>query len=282
MESEQPNARVAIQLLKISRRHDGRRDAIRNSVEVIQRGRKQARLLLYTQTVIFRNVHASRCGGGRRTAAWRSAGRSRHVVFINGVDTPKRKVERAERFKRLAAARAYVHIVATRNSCCKRAGEGSFSKQSPDIGDPSRRRPNLTARGHANPRGGWGHKIRSGNENGSARLEARSEGVTVLKTVADEMVAAVFYQVAPNCYSRRRRRGANRCGILVTYRPKRPLTVPGRVNTANRSRPRRVGLSLALDGIRGPDEMIEISDYVRQLRGESRISTIRASRIRLA
>ncbi|MCM3900698.1 MAG: VWA domain-containing protein [Pyrinomonadaceae bacterium] len=248
---------VAIQLL--NNLQDGTLIAVMqfsNSVEVIQPWTKDKKAVLKVLKTKLSSGKRSRFSDAVAAAARQLGDRpegSRHVVFItDGVDTPGGKTDRAEAIKRLAAARATVHIISyTELVLQKKGGRPSTVSggQLPTTSDP------ITATDPTLPPGttrspSFGVSIRFDPAMKRQRKAYESDirkSQQVLTTVAEETGGRIFLPKSSQEMIAQAGEAAREIGaeFVVTYRPKRPLSSSRqgeyrRVEVASR----RVGLSV--------------------------------------
>jgi VWFA-related protein len=179
---------------------------------------------------------------------------SRHVVFItDGVDTPGGKTNRAEAIKRLAAARATVHIISYTELVLQKKETRSTSgsiRQLPPASDPiTATDPTLPPGTTRNP------SFRIGTITFDPAMKKQRKtyeadvrrSQQVLTTIADETGGRIFLPKSSEEMIAQATEAAREIGAeyVVTYRPKRPLSSSSRgeyrrVEVASR----RVGLSL--------------------------------------
>lgn len=227
-----------------------------NSVEVIQpwTGNKQA--ILKVLKTKLSSGKRSRFSDAVTTAARQLSDRpegSRHVVFItDGVDTPGGKTDRAEAIKRLAAARATVHIISY-TEFVRQKKEGRTPSvsagQRPKASDP------ITATDPTLPPGttrspSFGVSLRFDPAMRRQRKAYESDirkSQQVLTAVAEETGGRIFLPRSNTEMIAQAGEAAREIGAeyVVTYRPKRPLSSSKlgeyrRIEVASR----RVGLSL--------------------------------------
>ncbi len=248
---------VAIQLL--NNLQDGTLVAVMqfsNSVEVIQPWTKDKQAVLKVLKTKLSSGKRSRFSDAVAAAARQLGDRpegSRHVVFItDGVDTPGGKTDRAEAIKRLAAARATVHIISY-TELVRQKKEGKSSSisvgQLPTTSDP------ITATDPTLPPGttrspSFGVSIRFDPAMKRQRKAYESDikkSQQVLTTVAEETGGRIFLPKSSQEMIAQAGEAAREIGaeFVVTYRPKRPLSSSSqgeyrRIEVASR----RVGLSL--------------------------------------
>jgi VWFA-related protein len=179
---------------------------------------------------------------------------SRHVVFItDGVDTLGGKTNRAEAIKRLAAARATVHIISYTELVLQKKETRSTSgsiRQLPPASDPiTATDPTLPPGTTRNP------SFRIGTITFDPAMKKQRKAYEadirrsqqVLTTIADETGGRIFLPKSSEEMIAQATEAAREIGAeyVVTYRPKRPLSSSSRgeyrrVEVASR----RVGLSL--------------------------------------
>lgn len=248
---------VAIQLLNSLQ--DGTLIAVMqfsNSVEMIQPWTRDKQAVLKVLKTKMSSGKRSRFSDAVAAAARQLGDRpegSRHVVFItDGVDTPGGKVERAEAIKRLAAARATVHIISY-TEFVRQQKEGRPSSvtvgQLPSASDPiTANDPTLPPGTTRNP--SFGVSIRFDPAMRRQRKAYESDikkSQQVLTTMAEEAGGRIFLPKSSQEMIAQAGEAAREIGAeyVVTYRPKRPLSSSRqgdyrRIEVASR----RVGLSL--------------------------------------
>jgi VWFA-related protein len=227
---------VAIQLL--NNLQDGTQIELMefsNSVEVIQSWTKDKQAVLKVLKTKLSSGKRSRFSDAVAAAARQLSDRpegSRHVVFItDGVDTSGGKIERAEAIKRLAAARATVHIISyTEFVLQKKEGRPSAVSggQLPTASDP------ITANDPTLPPGttrspSFGVSIRFDPAMKRQRKAYESDirkSQQVLTSVAEETGGRIFLPKSSQEMRAQAGEAAREIGAeyVVTYRPKRPLT----------------------------------------------------------
>jgi VWFA-related protein len=248
---------VAIQLL--NNLQDGTLVAVMqfsNSVEVIQPWTRDKQAVLKVLKTKLASGKRSRFSDAVVAAARQLGDRpegSRHVVFItDGVDTPGGKTDRAEAIKRLAAARATVHIISYTEFVRQKKEDKSSSvsgRQLPPASDPiTATDPTLPPGTTRNP--SFGVSIRFDPAMRRQRKAYESDikkSQQVLTTVAEETGGRIFLPKSSQEMIAQAGDAAREIGAeyVVTYRPKRPLTDSRkgeyrRIQVASR----RVGLSL--------------------------------------
>jgi VWFA-related protein len=179
---------------------------------------------------------------------------SRHVVFItDGVDSPGGKIDRAQAMKQLAAARATVHIISytefVRQEPPKKP-ESATARQVPTSHDPittmDPTQPPGTTRSPEYVLGSitFDPAMRRQRKAYEADIQKSQQ---VLTAMAEETGGQIFLPKTSEEMIAQAREAAREVGAeyVVTYRPKRPLSVAGkgeyrRIEVASR----RVGLSL--------------------------------------
>jgi len=248
---------VAIQLLNDLQ--DGALIAVMqysNSVEVVQSWTRDKQAVLKVLKTKLSSGKRSRFSDAVAAAARHLGDRpegSRHVVFItDGVDTPGGKTDRAEAFKRLAAARATVHIISY-TVFVRQKKEGRPSSvtggQLPPASDPiTATDPTLPPGTTRNP--SFGVSIRFDPAMRRQRKAYESDikkSQQVLTAVAEETGGRIFLPESSQEMIAQAAEAARAIGAeyVVTYRPKRSLTSSRegeyrRIEVASR----RVGLSL--------------------------------------
>jgi VWFA-related protein len=228
-----------------------------NSVEVIQPWTRDKQAVLKVLKTKLSSGKRSRFSDAVVAAARQLDDRpegSRHVVFItDGVDTPGGKTDRAEAIKRLAAARATVHIISytefVRQKKEDRSSSSSVS-QIPPASDPiTATDPTLPPGTTRNP----SFRLKTIRFDPAMKRQRKAyeadieKSQQVLSAVAEETGGRIFLpkssqEMIAQAVEAGRDVGAE---YVVTYRPKRPLTSSRqgeyrRVEVASR----RVGLSL--------------------------------------
>jgi VWFA-related protein len=227
-----------------------------NSVEVIQPWTTNKQSVLKVLKTKLSSGKRSRFSDAVAAAARQLGDRpegSRHVVFItDGVDTPGGKIDRAEAIKRLAAARATVHIISyTELVLQKKEGKSSSvsTGQLPTTSDPiSATDPTLPPGTTRSP--SFGISIRFDPAMKKQRKAYESDirkSQQVLTSVAEETGGRIFLPKSSQEMIVQAGEAAREIGaeFVVTYRPKRPLSSSRRgeyrrIEVASR----RVGLSL--------------------------------------
>jgi VWFA-related protein len=249
---------VAIQLL--NNLQDGTLVAVMqfsNSVEVIQPWTKDRQAILKILKTKLSSGKRSRFADAVASAARQLSDRpegSRHVVFItDGVDTPGGKTDRAEAIKRLAAARATVHIISYTEFVLQKKEAKSSSasvRQVPPASDPiTATDPTLPPGTTRNP----SYRIGSITFDPAMKRQRKAyeaeikKSQQVLTAVAEETGGRIFLPKSSQEMIAQAAEAAREIGAeyVVTYRPKRPLTASRqgeyrRIEVASR----RVGLSL--------------------------------------
>ncbi len=227
-----------------------------NTVELIQPWTREKQAVLKILKTKLSSGKRSRFSDAVAAAARQLSDRpegSRHVVFItDGVDTPGAKTDRAEAIKRLAAARATVHIISY-TEFVRQKKEGRLSSvtggQLPPASDPiTATDPTLPPGTTRNP--SFGVSIRFDPAMRRQRKAYESDikkSQQVLTTVAEETGGRIFLPKSSREMIAQAAEAAREIGAeyVVTYRPKRPLTSSRqgeyrRIEVASR----RVGLSL--------------------------------------
>jgi VWFA-related protein len=176
---------------------------------------------------------------------------TRHVVFVtDGVDTPGGKINRAQAFKQLAAARATVHIISyTEFVRQKEKNETLSARQLPTSSDPIRTMdPTQPPGTNRNPTFGVGVRFDPAMRRQRKAYEAElKKSQQILSGLADETGGQIYLPRTGEQMVAQAREAAREIGAeyVVTYRPKRPLAYAKqgeyrRVEVASR----RVGLSL--------------------------------------
>lgn len=227
-----------------------------NSAEVIQSWTKNKEAVLKVLETKLSSGKRSRFSEAVAAAARQLSDRpegARHVVFItDGVDTPGGKIERAEALKRLAAARATVHIISyTEFVRQKKAGRESAISvgQLPTSSDPiTSTDPTLPPGTTRQPAFGIGIRFDPAMRRQRKTYESDiKKSQQVLTTMAEETGGRIFLPKSSEEMIAQAAEAAREIGAeyVVTYRPKRPLTSSRkgefrRIEVAAR----RVGLSL--------------------------------------
>lgn len=249
---------VAIQLL--NNLQDGSLVAVMqfsNSVEVIQPWTRDKQAILKVLKTKLSSGKRSRFSDAVASAARQLSDRpegSRHVVFItDGVDTPGGKTDRTEAIKRLAAARATVHILSyTEFVLQKKEAKASSAsvRQVPPASDPiTATDPTLPPGTTRNP----SYRIGSITFDPAMKKQRKAyeadikKSQQVLTAVAEETGGRIFLPKSSEEMIAQAAEAARDIGAeyVVTYSPKRPLTSSRqgeyrRIEVASR----RVGLSL--------------------------------------
>jgi VWFA-related protein len=227
-----------------------------NSVEMIQPWTTSKQAVLKVLKTKLSSGKRSRFSDAVAAAARELGERpegTRHVVFItDGVDTPGGKTERSEAIKRLAAARATVHIISYTELVRQKREDKTSSVsggQLPTTSDP------ITATDPTLPPGttrspSFGVSIRFDPAMRRQRKAYESDikkSQQVLTSVAEETGGQIFLPKSSHEMIAQAGEAAREIGAeyVVTYRPKRPLTSSRqgeyrRIEVASR----RVGLSL--------------------------------------
>jgi VWFA-related protein len=227
-----------------------------NTVELIQPWTREKQTVLHTLKTKLSSGKRSRFSDAVAAAAGQLSDRpegSRHVVFItDGVDTPGAKTDRVEAIKRLAAARATVHIISyTEFVRQKKEGRPSSVSggQLPPASDPiTATDPTLPPGTTRNPSFGVSIRFDPAMRRQRKAYEADiKKSQQVLSAVAEETGGRIFLPKSSQEMIAQARDAALEIGaeFVVTYRPKRPLTFSKkgeyrRIEVASR----RVGLSL--------------------------------------
>ena len=249
---------VAIQLL--NNLQDGTLVAVmqfNNSVEVIQPWTRDKQAILKVLKTKLSTGKRSRFADAVASAARQLSDRpegSRHVVFItDGVDTPGGKTDRGEAIKRLAAARATVHIISYTEFVRQKKEDKSSSasvSQVPPASDPiTAIDPTLPPGTTRNP----SFRLKTIRFDPAMKRQRKAyeadieKSQQVLTAVAEETGGRIFLPKSSQEMIAQARDAAREIGseYVVTYRPKRPLTSSSqgeyrRIEVASR----RVGLSL--------------------------------------
>ena len=249
---------VAHQLLNSLR--DGTMIAVMqfsNSVEVIQPWTRDKQAVLKVLKTKLSSGKRSRFSDAVAAAARQLSDRpegSRHVVFItDGVDTPGGKTDRSEAIKRLAAARATVHIISYTEFVRQKKEDKSATnavRQLPTASDPiTATDPTLPPGTSRNP----SFRLKTISFDPAMKRQRKAyeadiaKSQQVLTTVAEETGGRIFLPKSSEEMIAQVAEAARDIGseYVVTYRPKRSLTssTPGeyrRIEVASR----RVGLSL--------------------------------------
>ena len=179
---------------------------------------------------------------------------SRHIVFVtDGVDTPGGKIDRAQAFKKLSAARATIHIISytefVRQKPPKKEKADKI-QQLPTSRDPiSSNDPTLPAGTTRSP-AYVVHRItfdRAMKRQRTAYEAEVNRSQQVLTELADEAGGRIYLPKTGDEMIAKAKEAAKEIGAeyVVTYRPKRPLATAEqgeyrRIEVASR----RVGLSL--------------------------------------
>lgn len=178
---------------------------------------------------------------------------SRHVVLItDGVDTPGSKVDRAQAFTELIAARATVHIISytefVRQKSKKKSSAGVAGQRPPSSDPIAATDPTLPPGTTRSPSFGIGIRFDPALRRMRKAYEDEvKKSQQALKTVAEETGGKWLLPLTSQEMFAQSTQVARAIGAeyVVTYRPKRPLAEakPGeyrRIEVASR----RVGLSL--------------------------------------
>ncbi len=178
---------------------------------------------------------------------------SRHLVVItDGVDTAGTKTSRAEALKKLAAARATVHIISyTEFVRQRREGRtpGVSSGQVATAKDPiTATDPTLPPGTTRSPSFGISVRFDPAMKRQRKAYEAEiKKSQQVLTSVADEMGGRIFLPLNSEQMLSQAREAASEIGseYVITYRPKRPLanSKPGEYRRLEVA-PRKQGLTL--------------------------------------
>ena len=178
---------------------------------------------------------------------------SRHLVVItDGVDTPGTKTSRAEALKKLAAARATVHIISyTEFVRQKKEGRtpGVSSGQVATAKDPiTANDPTLPPGTTRNPSFGVSVRFDPAMKRQRKAYEAEiKKSQQALTSVAEEMGGRIFLPINSEEMLAQAREAAGEIGseYVLTYRPKRPLanSKPGEYRRLEVA-PRKQGLTL--------------------------------------
>lgn len=227
-----------------------------NTVELIQpwtqdkeSARRQLRTKLYATK---RSRFSEAAAEAARHLSDRPEG-TRHVVFItDGVDSPGGKINRDEAIKRLAAVRATVHIISYTEFVIQKKSDRPSAVsggQVPPASDPiTATDPTLPPGTTRSPSFGVSIRFDPAMRRRRKAYEADlKKSQQVLTTVADETGGRIFLPKSNEQMIAHARDAAREIGAeyVVTYRPKRPLSIAPqgeyrRVEVASR----RVGLSL--------------------------------------
>ncbi len=227
-----------------------------NTVELIQpwtRDKESARHILRTKLLATKRSRFSEAAAeAARQLSERPEG-TRHVVFItDGVDSPGGKVSRDEAIKRLAAVRATVHIISYTEFVRQKKPDRPLSVsggQVPPTSDPiTATDPTLPPGTTRSPSFGVSIRFDPAMRRRRKAYEADlKKSQQVLTTVAEETGGRIFLPKSNDQMIAHARDAAREIGAeyVVTYRPKRPLSMAPRgeyrrVEVASR----RVGLSL--------------------------------------
>lgn len=228
-----------------------------NSVQLLQPWTRDKQKVLKVLKKKLSSGKRSRFSEAVAEAARQLADRpegSRHVVFItDGVDTPGGKTDRAEAIKRLAAARATVHIISYTEFVRQKKEEKSSSsaiRQLPPASDPiTATDPTLPPGTTRNP----SFRLKTITFDPAMKRQRKAyeadieKSQQVLTSVAEETGGRIFLPKSSEEMITQAREAAREIGaeFVVTYRPKRPLADSSqgeyrRIEVASR----RVGLSL--------------------------------------
>jgi VWFA-related protein len=227
-----------------------------NTVEVLQPWTSDKRATLKVLKTKISSGKRTRFSDAVAAAAQQLKDRpegSRHVVFItDGVDTPGGKINRAEAFKRLIAARASVHIISytefVRQKKADKPSSVSIGQVPPSMDPITATDPTLPAGTTRNPSFGVAIRFDPAMRRQRKAYEADvKKAQQVLTDIADETGGRIFLPETGDQMISHAKDVATEIGseYVITYRPKRPLasSKPGeyrRVEVAAR----RVGLSL--------------------------------------
>jgi VWFA-related protein len=178
---------------------------------------------------------------------------TRHVVFItDGVDTPGGKIDRAQAFKQLAAARATVHIISYTEFVRQKKSDKNetlSARQMPTSSDPIRTMdPTQPPGTNRNPTFGVGVRFDPAMRRQRKAYEAElKKSQQTLSGLADETGGQIYLPRTSEQMVAQAKEAAREIGAeyVVSYRPKRPLAYARqgeyrRIEVASR----RVGLSL--------------------------------------
>jgi VWFA-related protein len=228
-----------------------------NSVEVIQgwtRDRPATLKVLKTKLAAGKRARFSDAVAAAGQQLKDRPEGSRHVVFItDGVDSPGGKIDRAQAMKQLAAARATVYVISytefVRQEKPKKSGPDEI-RQVPTSHDP------ITATDPTQPPGTTrspAYVLHSITFDPAMRKRRKAYEVEVMKSqdvlteLAEETGGQIYLPKTGMDMIEQARIAAREVGAeyVVTYRPKRPLSVAKqgeyrKVEVASR----RVGLSL--------------------------------------
>lgn len=228
-----------------------------NSVEMIQPWTRDKQAVLKVLKTKLSSGKRSRFSDAVAAAARQLSDRpegSRHVVFItDGVDTPGGKTDRSEAIKRLAAARATVHIISYTEFVRQKKEDKSSSdlvRQLPPASDPiTATDPTLPPGTTRNP----SFRLKTIRFDPAMKRQRKvyeadiEKSQRVLAAVAEETGGRIFLPKSSQEMIAQAAEAARDIGAeyVVTYRPKRPLTSSTqgeyrRIEVASR----RVGLSL--------------------------------------
>lgn len=227
-----------------------------NSVELLQNWTHDRQPLLKALKTKLSSGKRARFAEAIVAAAQLLSGRpegTRHVVFItDGVDTPGGKIDRGQALKKLAAARATVHIISYTEFVRQKNEKNKESistGQLPTASDPIRTmdptQPPGTTR---SPSFGVGIRFDPAMRRQRKAYEAEvKKSQQMLSGLADESGGNIYLPKTDEQMIAQARDAAREIGAeyVVTYRPKRPLAYARlgeyrRVEVASR----RVGLSL--------------------------------------
>lgn len=177
---------------------------------------------------------------------------SRHLVVItDGVDTPGTRTSRAEAIKRLAGARATVHVISyTEYVRQKKEGRKDISSgQVATTKDPiTATDPTLPPGTTRNPSFGVGTRFDPAMKRQRKAYEAEiKKSQQALTSLAEEMGGRIFLPLNNEQMLAQAKQAASEIGseYVLTYRPKRPLA-NSRLGEYRRVEvaPRRQGLTL--------------------------------------
>ena len=227
-----------------------------NSVELLQPWTNDKNVLLRVLNTKLSSGKRARFSDALVAAANAMKNRpegSRHLVVItDGVDSPGTKTSRAEAIKKLAAARATVHIISyTEFVRQKREGwtPGVSSGQVATAKDPiTATDPTLPPGTTRNPSFGVSVRFDPAMKRQRKAYEVEiKKSQQVLTSVAEEMGGRIFLPLNSEEMLAQAREAAGEIGseYVITYRPKRPLanSKPGEYRRLEVA-PRKQGLTL--------------------------------------
>ena len=227
-----------------------------NSVELLQPWTNDKNVLLKVLNTKLSSGKRARFSDALVAAANAMKNRpegSRHLVVItDGVDSPGTKTSRAEAIKKLAAARATVHIISyTEFVRQKKEGwsPGVSSGQVATAKDPiTATDPTLPPGTTRNPSFGVSVRFDPAMKRQRKAYEVEiKKSQQVLTSVAEEMGGRIFLPLNSEEMLAQAREAAGEIGseYVITYRPKRPLanSKPGEYRRLEVA-PRKQGLTL--------------------------------------